>query len=83
MVLAVFILLAIAADATASAADSGPARMVLVLDASGSMWGQIEGQAKITIAKVEKRIILASRVPISAPQATRDTPIRPVAIQSK
>ncbi len=28
-----------------------PARMVLVLDASGSMWGQIEGKAKITIAK--------------------------------
>ncbi len=29
-----------------------PARMVLVLDASGSMWGQIKGKAKITIAKV-------------------------------
>ncbi|RLJ18122.1 hypothetical protein DJ031_12590 [bacterium endosymbiont of Escarpia laminata] len=28
-----------------------PARMVLVLDASGSMWGQIKGKAKITIAK--------------------------------
>jgi Ca-activated chloride channel family protein len=27
------------------------ARMVLVLDASGSMWGQIEGKAKIQIAK--------------------------------
>ncbi|RDH86476.1 MAG: hypothetical protein DIZ77_12435 [endosymbiont of Seepiophila jonesi] len=27
------------------------ARMVLVLDASGSMWGQIKGKAKITIAK--------------------------------
>ena len=27
------------------------ARMVLVLDASGSMWGQIEGRAKIEIAK--------------------------------
>ncbi len=26
-------------------------RMVLVLDASGSMWGQMEGKAKITIAK--------------------------------
>ena len=28
-----------------------PARMVLVLDASGSMWGQIEGKSKIAIAK--------------------------------
>ncbi len=28
-----------------------PARMVLILDASGSMWGQIEGKAKIAIAK--------------------------------
>jgi Ca-activated chloride channel family protein len=33
------------------AADSGPARMVLVLDGSGSMWGQIDGKAKIAIAK--------------------------------
>ena len=30
-------------------ADTG--RMVLVLDASGSMWGQIDGKAKIEIAK--------------------------------
>ena len=37
--------------ASPAAADSGPARMVLVLDGSGSMWGQIEGQAKIAIAK--------------------------------
>jgi len=33
------------------AASSGPARMVLVLDGSGSMWGQIDGKAKIAIAK--------------------------------
>ena len=33
------------------ATASGPARMVLVLDGSGSMWGQIDGQAKIAIAK--------------------------------
>jgi Ca-activated chloride channel family protein len=32
-----------------SAADAN--RMVLILDASGSMWGQIEGKAKIQIAK--------------------------------
>ncbi len=35
--------------ATAVFADDGDA--ILVLDASGSMWGQIEGEAKITIAK--------------------------------
>ncbi len=34
----------------ASAAD-GPGDSILVIDASGSMWGQIEGEAKITIAK--------------------------------
>ncbi|MBI4776315.1 MAG: VWA domain-containing protein [Deltaproteobacteria bacterium] len=33
----------------AAAADSP--RVVLVLDASGSMWGQVEGRAKIVIAK--------------------------------
>ncbi len=33
------------------AADAGPVRMVLVLDASGSMWGQINNKAKIAIAK--------------------------------
>ncbi len=43
---------AIASGTRSSAAVvSGPARMVLVLDGSGSMWGQIEGQAKIAIAK--------------------------------
>jgi Ca-activated chloride channel family protein len=34
-----------------TAAVSEPARMVLVLDGSGSMWGQIDGTAKIAIAK--------------------------------
>lgn len=34
----------------ASTPDADEARMVLVLDASGSMWGQIEGKAKIEIA---------------------------------
>lgn len=32
-------------------ANAGEARTILVLDASGSMWGQIEGDAKITIAQ--------------------------------
>jgi len=31
--------------------DTDTARMVLVLDGSGSMWGQIDGKAKIEIAK--------------------------------
>ncbi|GJL92813.1 vWA domain-containing protein [Hyphococcus sp.] len=35
--------------APAAAADDGDS--ILVLDASGSMWGQIDGEAKITIAK--------------------------------
>ena len=33
------------------AAAADPPRVVLVLDASGSMWGQIEGKPKIVIAK--------------------------------
>lgn len=37
------------AYATPAGADEGDS--ILVLDASGSMWGQIEGEAKITIAK--------------------------------
>ncbi len=40
------IFLGLATPATAADGDS-----VLVLDGSGSMWGQIEGEAKITIAK--------------------------------
>ncbi len=34
-----------------AAAQDGGGDSILVLDASGSMWGQIEGEAKITIAK--------------------------------
>ncbi len=37
--------------ATPAAKGTDPARMVLVLDASSSMWGQIDGKAKIEIAK--------------------------------
>lgn len=38
------------ASITSQSVDSA-SRMVLVLDASGSMWGQIKGRAKIEIAK--------------------------------
>ncbi len=34
-----------------SFADTAPSKTILVFDASGSMWGQIDGQAKITIAR--------------------------------
>jgi Ca-activated chloride channel family protein len=37
--------------AATQAAEPVKARMMLVFDASGSMWGQIEGRAKIEIAK--------------------------------
>ncbi|NNG01074.1 MAG: VWA domain-containing protein [Desulfobacteraceae bacterium] len=36
---------------TLAAQKMGPGRMVLVLDASGSMWGRIRGQPKISIAR--------------------------------
>jgi Ca-activated chloride channel family protein len=34
-----------------AAGDTGRAAIVFILDASGSMWGQVEGTAKIAIAK--------------------------------
>ena len=37
--------------APAAAQQNGAGNSILVLDASGSMWGQIEGEAKIVIAK--------------------------------
>ena len=40
-----------AASLLALPASADSARTILVLDGSGSMWGQIEGQAKITIAQ--------------------------------
>ncbi len=46
----------------AQAAGPVKARMMLVFDASGSMWGQIEGRAKIDIAK-EVMSELAAAVP--------------------
>jgi len=36
---------------TLSVAQEGAGKTILVLDASGSMWGQIDGEAKITIAQ--------------------------------
>ncbi|MDX1501886.1 MAG: VWA domain-containing protein, partial [Thermoanaerobaculia bacterium] len=46
---------------TSLGAAAGPpsARVVLVLDASGSMWGQIDGRAKIEIARQVIRELLA------------------------
>lgn len=44
-----------AATSTSSASSAGP--LVLVLDASGSMWGQIEGENKIVIARRALRAI--------------------------
>jgi hypothetical protein len=39
------------ACATASAQAPAPSQSILVLDASGSMWGQIDGRPKIAIAR--------------------------------
>lgn len=41
----------LALGAPAALAQEGGGDSILVMDASGSMWGQIEGEAKITIAK--------------------------------
>ncbi len=47
----VFLITALPAAAQNASAEAGAGDSILVLDASGSMWGQIEGEAKITIAK--------------------------------
>lgn len=45
-------LLLASGSATVSAQEArGSGKMILVLDASGSMWGQIDGEAKIVIAR--------------------------------
>jgi Ca-activated chloride channel family protein len=44
------IALTLAAPAPAAEAEPGPA-LLLILDASGSMWGQIQGENKIVIAR--------------------------------
>ncbi len=46
-----FILFASICAPTIAHADDGPEDAILILDASGSMWGQIEGENKITIAR--------------------------------
>ena len=45
-----FVLVIVAISSPLYAAEQ-PTRTILVLDASGSMWGQIEGRAKIEIAR--------------------------------
>jgi len=47
--------------ASAGAAEAD--RAIIVLDASGSMWGQIDGQAKITIARDTLRDVLQTVPP--------------------
>jgi Ca-activated chloride channel homolog len=44
---------------SAPAAEAPKARAMLVLDASGSMWGQIEGKSKIEIARDVVRDLMA------------------------
>ena len=41
-----------------STANAQPEKTILVLDASGSMWGQIDGEPKITIAKRAVGVLL-------------------------
>ena len=55
-------LLACAANAPAHAqtVPQGPGQSMLVLDASGSMWGQIAGRAKIEIAREAVGSMLAT-----------------------
>ena len=51
--MSLFLLLTLVAPPPTAAAEesAAPAGLVLVLDASGSMWGQIEGKNKIVIAR--------------------------------
>ena len=46
-----FLLLVVATPATPVAFAGDKSKIMIVLDASGSMWGQIEGKAKIQIAR--------------------------------
>ncbi len=55
--LAMVLLLAITSTAGAAADNDGPGIM-FILDASGSMWGQVDGKAKIDIAKEVLRELL-------------------------
>lgn len=64
MIIPRLLVLALASATTASGADTadsaGPApRTMLVLDASGSMWGRIDGRPKIEIARAAVDAMLA------------------------
>ena len=52
------LLLALTGTATLAETETRLTRSILVLDASGSMWGQIDGEAKITIAQRSIRELL-------------------------
>lgn len=54
------ILLALGPWTAPAFAQQRPADAILILDASGSMWGQVEGQTKIAAARVAVDRILAS-----------------------
>jgi Ca-activated chloride channel family protein len=54
-----------ALDATAEAAT--PPKVLLILDASGSMWGQVEGRAKIEIARELIRDEVVGKLPADMP----------------
>ncbi len=59
---------------TAAWAHDNP-RTILVLDGSGSMWGQIDGTAKITIAQE----VVSARIPqMDARFFTRRSVIYPI-----
>jgi Ca-activated chloride channel family protein len=52
LILLVLLLIAVSSTGLCSANAAAPgSNLVLIFDASGSMWGQIDGEAKITIAK--------------------------------
>ncbi len=51
LILPFVLLLAFAGAPAAGAQDTSAAPLLLILDASGSMWGQIEGENKIVIAR--------------------------------
>ena len=59
VVVLVLVAVAVAWQASAQQAPEA-ASIVLILDGSGSMWGQVEGKAKITIAKETMASIVES-----------------------
>jgi Ca-activated chloride channel family protein len=61
-VLVVWVLVAVLAWGWTTFAQEGqePSSIVLILDGSGSMWGQVDGTAKITIAKETMASIIST-----------------------